>query len=94
MALGEYADMKVTVTCFGALREFLPDPTTNSAVVEVAEGAQVSDVAEALEIPSRLLYVVLVDGDKAAAGTVVPEGAEVTLMPAFSGGAMTERESA
>ena len=84
--------MKVTVTCFGALRDFLPDPSTNSAVIEVAEGAQVLDVAEALGIAPRLLYAVLVDGDRAAAGTSVRDGAEVTLMPAFSGGAVTKEE--
>lgn len=79
--------MRVTLICFGALRDFLPDPKANSAVVEVADGARVSDVAAALGIPVRLLHAVLVEGEKALPSTSVQEGAEVTLMPPFSGGA-------
>lgn len=84
--------MRVTLICFGALRDFLPDPKADSAVVEVAAGARVSDVAVALGIPSRLLHAVLVDGERALPGTPLQEGAEVTLMPPFSGGAISEEE--
>ena len=84
--------MKVTVVCFGALREHLPDPSGNSAILELGDRSAVSDVAEALGIPIRHLHAVLVDGDKARASTPVSDGAEVTLMPAFSGGAIIEQE--
>ena len=90
--MGEYEPMRVTLMCFGTLRDFLPDPKANSAVVEVVDGAQVSDVAASLGIPSRLLHAVLVDGEKALPSTSVQQGAEVTLMPPFSGGAISEEE--
>ena len=84
--------MKVTVVCFGALREHLPDPSLNQAVVEVDVDAVVADVAESLGIPVRHLHAVLVDGERADASTHVRDGSDVTLMPAFSGCAPFEEE--
>ena len=82
--------VKVTVVCFGALREYLPDPSANSALVELEGGGAVSDVADSLGIPVKHLHAVLIDGERADASTPVGDGSEVTLMPAFSGGASTE----
>ena len=84
--------MKVTVVCFGALREHLPDPSTNHAVVELEVVGTVADVAESLAIPAGHLHAVLVDGERAEASTPVRDGSEVTLMPAFSGGAPFKEE--
>ena len=84
--------MKVTVVCFGALRDRLPDPSGNSTEVEIGDGATVSDVARALGIPFAHLHAVLVNEERADPGTPVPDRAEVTLMPAFSGGAATQEE--
>lgn len=80
--------MKVEVVVFGVLRDHLPEGATgNRAVADVPEGASVEDAISALGLPRRAVYAVLVDGDPADAAVVLREGAEVTLMPAFTGGA-------
>ena len=79
--------MKVSLLCFGALRDHVPGATPGRAVeVEVADGASVADVAEQLGMPLRSLFAVLVDGVSTDASHKLSEGAEVTLMPPFSGG--------
>lgn len=78
----------MTVVCFGALRERLPDPSQSSTRVQLPGPASVSDVARHLGIPEGMVHLALVDGHRASASTQVTDGAEVTLMPAFSGGAL------
>jgi molybdopterin converting factor small subunit len=79
--------VNVTVTCFGAMREYLPDGTRgNSAVVPLADGATVGDLVDALGAPRRLVHSLLVDGVQGDLTTRLHEGAAVTLMPPFSGG--------
>jgi molybdopterin converting factor small subunit len=80
--------VKVNVVCFGAMRDFLPAGTVgNRAAVEVAEGARVGDLIAALGAPVTLVHAVLVDGSHEGAERVLHDGAEVTLMPPFTGGA-------
>lgn len=79
--------MKVTAVCFGAMREFLPPgSSTNRAEVVLPEGATVGDLIDELGAPRRLVYALLVDGDHADLDRALVEGAEVTLMPPFTGG--------
>ncbi|HEX2235291.1 MAG TPA: MoaD/ThiS family protein [Actinomycetota bacterium] len=79
--------MKVTVVCFGAMREHLPPYAAgNRADVELDEGADVGDVVDALGAPRRLVFALLVDGRQARLDTSLQDGAEVTLMPPFTGG--------
>ena len=79
--------MMVTVVCFGAMREHLPaDAEGNRATIELPPGASVGELADALGAPRRLLFSVLVDGTRASAATPLSDGAEVTLMPPFTGG--------
>lgn len=77
--------MKVTVECYGAMRDYLPDPSGRETVVETA-GGTVADVVEALGAPRRLIHLVLVDESQATLETEVSDGSRVTLMPAFAGG--------
>lgn len=84
--------MKVSVVCFGAMREYLPTGTAgNRADVELAEGSTVGDVVDALGAPRRLVFALLVDGAQADLGQKLEEGGEVTLMPPFSGGRQSDR---
>ena len=77
----------MTVVCFGAMRDHLPaGAAANRADVEVPEGARVGDVVDALGAPRRLVFALLVDGVQADLETPVADGAEVTLMPPFTGG--------
>jgi hypothetical protein len=79
--------MRVNVTCFGVMREYLPRAASgNSVEVEVEPGASVADVVDALGAPRALVYALLVDGRHATLEAGLTEGAEVTLMPSFSGG--------
>ena len=78
--------MKVTVVCFGAMREFLPpEAQDNRAQLEVS-GDTVGAVVDALGAPSSLVFAALVDGVRSDLGARVREGDEVTLMPPFTGG--------
>jgi molybdopterin converting factor small subunit len=80
--------MTVTVVCFGAMREYLPaDADGNLARMEVAEGARVGDLVDALGAARHLVFAVLVDGSQASLEETLSDGAEVTLMPPFTGGA-------
>jgi molybdopterin converting factor small subunit len=79
--------MKVSVICFGSMREHLPATATgNRSELEVEDAATVGDVVDRLGAPRRLVFSVLVDGVQASLDHRVPEGAEITLMPPFSGG--------
>lgn len=78
--------MNVTVVCFGAMREFLPDPASGRSAVQLAPGGTVRSVVGALGAPERLIHSVLVDGLRADLDHALEDGAEVTLMPPFAGG--------
>jgi molybdopterin converting factor small subunit len=77
----------VTVVCFGALRDYLPPGATgNTGVVEMDVGARVRDLIERLGAPRGMVHALLVDGASASDTDVLTDGAEVTLMPPFTGG--------
>ena len=76
---------------FGALRDYLPDPIGGRAALEITDGGTVADLLRELGAPSTLLHACLVDGRHASASEVLGDGAEVTLMPPFSGGAIDAR---
>ncbi len=79
--------MRVSVICFGAMRSYLPrgDQAAQSQI-EVADGASVGDLVDALGAPRRLVFSALVDGERAELDRPLAEGAQVTLMPPFTGG--------
>lgn len=79
------------MVAFGILRDYLPAPAAGRTVVDVADGARVRDVLGAIGAPPTLLHACLVDGRHASADEALDEGAEVTLMPPFSGGAIDTR---
>lgn len=79
--------MRVMVACFGALKDHLPPATEDGRVtLDVAGGATVADVVAVLGMPAGAIYSTLVDGDRVGLDHPLTEGAEVTLMPPFSGG--------
>jgi molybdopterin converting factor small subunit len=80
-------EVKVTVVCFGAMRDYLPEGAAgNRAEVELEKDAKVSDLIDELGAPRRLVFALLVDGAQAGMETSLADGAEVTLMPPFTGG--------
>jgi molybdopterin converting factor small subunit len=79
--------VNVTVICFGAMREHLPERARdNRAELEVRDDATVGDVVDALGAPRALAFAVLLDGAQASLDARVSEGSEITLMPPFAGG--------
>lgn len=79
--------MRVTVVCFGAMREFLPDPSSGRSEIELVQGGTVRSLVGALGAPEGLIHSVLVDGLRTDLDRGLTDGAEVTLMPPFAGGA-------
>ena len=85
--------MRVTVVCFGVMREYLPGPgagSAGSAEIELGEGETVRALLDRLGAPDRLVHMCLVDGGRVGLQEELKEGSEVTLMPPFSGGAQRE----
>jgi molybdopterin converting factor small subunit len=78
--------VKVVVECYGAMRDYLPDPAGREAVFDIS-GSTVGDVVDALRAPRKLVFAVLVDGVQASLDSGVNDGSRVTLMPPFAGGA-------
>ena len=78
--------MTVTVVCFGAMRDFLPDPSSGRSVLRLAPGGTVRTLVGALDAPEHLIHSVLVDGARVDLDHELSDGAEVTLMPPFAGG--------
>ena len=73
------------------MRDYLPsDAAGNSASLAVADGGRVRDVVAALGAPGHLVFAVLVDDERASMDHVVADGATVTLMPPFTGGAIRQ----
>ena len=83
--------MEVTVVCLGALRERLPDPASGRMTLELPDDAGVDAVIDALGAPRSLVRMCLIDGQHVEAAQRLHEGAEVTLMPPFSGGSTIVR---
>lgn len=80
--------MRVTVVCFGSMRERLPSGTSgNRAEVELQQDGTVRDLISELGAPEKEIFALLVDGRQAEIGEILEEGSEVTLMPPFTGGA-------
>jgi DNA-3-methyladenine glycosylase I len=79
--------MKVTVVCFGAMREHLPPGADgNRAVLEANEDARVIDIVRTLQAPERLVYALLVNEERAQLEDSLSDGDVVTIMPPFTGG--------
>ncbi|MGH2734723.1 MAG: DNA-3-methyladenine glycosylase I, partial [Actinomycetota bacterium] len=79
--------MKVEVVCFGVLRDFLPEGTSgNRAALDVDDEAVVGDLVDRLGAPRRLVYALLVNGERADLDRSLASGDEITIMPPFSGG--------
>ena len=79
--------IKVTIVCFGAMRDHLPSGAEgNRASLELASGSSVGAAVDALGAPSKLVFSVLVNGERSSLTTPLSEGDQITLMPPFSGG--------
>lgn len=76
--------MKISVVCYGAMRAYTGG--ANRVDVDVRAGGRVVDAIASIGAPTTLVFSVLVDGRQASLDSTLRPGAEVVLMPPFSGG--------
>lgn len=79
--------MEVTLQCFGMLKDHLP-PAADRGRLAIAldDGSRVRDAIAAAGLPSESIFAILIDGAPGNLEQPLGEGAEVTLMPQFTGG--------
>ncbi len=79
--------MKVSVRAYGSIREIVGAERPGDIVeVDVAPGSTVASVAEYLGVSPGMVFLAILDGEPCDLAARVGEGAEVTLMPPFTGG--------
>jgi hypothetical protein len=79
--------VKISIVCFGAMRDYLPSTATgNRADLDIPQGGTARDAVDAIAAPQSLVFALLIDGEQGTLDQVLPEGAELTLMPPFAGG--------
>ena len=80
--------MQIQVTCFGAMREYLPgDSDGRSARLEIAEeAASVEDAVTLLGAPPQMVHAILVNDEPSDLTRRLQDGDQLTLMPHYSGG--------
>jgi sulfur carrier protein ThiS len=76
----------VIVTFFADLRRFLPRGADGPQRYVIREGATLADLLAAIGIEPEYELTAAVDGELAAGGTPLREGAEVMLLSPMEGG--------
>lgn len=76
----------MTVVCFGAMRDYLPENARNERAMTLSEGATVGDLVDQLGAPRRLAAAILLGDSRGKLTDPLEDGTRVTLMPPFSGG--------
>jgi molybdopterin converting factor small subunit len=83
--------VRVEVRLFATLARYLPNSSeTDSAILEVADGSTVADVAGVLGIPTELSRITLVNDAEADDSRRLSAGDVVTLFPPLAGGQPVE----
>jgi len=83
----------VTVTFFADLRRFLPRGADGPQRYTVREGATLADLLAAIGIAPDAELTAAVDGELAAQGTPLADGADVMLLSPIEGGAAAGGEA-
>lgn len=83
--------MKVSVTLFGGLRQFLPAGSSfNKCKLEVPDGASLESLLERIPIPEEKPFLVIFNDEKVDAenyaGIEVSPDDDVVLLPPIKGG--------
>ena len=79
--------MKVEVTLFATLADFLPAGTEGDhAVIDVQDGSTIADLVRALGIPDTFPWIALVNGEESDATRRLVARDAVTLFPPLAGG--------
>jgi molybdopterin converting factor small subunit len=79
--------VKVEVTLFATLADFLPAGTEGDrAVIEIKDGSTIADLARTLGIPEKFPWIALVNGEESDATRRLVARDAVTLFPPLAGG--------
>ena len=79
--------MKVSLLCFGMLKDHLPDAAIDGRLrLDLPDAPDVRDAVVAAGLPLEKVFAILVDGAQSSLNQELHDGAEVTLMPQFTGG--------
>ncbi len=86
MAVEHRTGIAVTVTLVADLRRFLPRGVDGARRIELAAGATVADLLDAIGIPRDAELTAGVNGDLASRDTRLDQGADVILISPMEGG--------
>jgi molybdopterin converting factor small subunit len=87
--------MIVRVKLHAILRKFLPpDARDNTVVMELSDGATVSDVIARLRIPANHASMLVSGDDYLEPETPLRDGQEVSIFPPLAGGAHPRNQRA
>ena len=79
--------MKVGVRLQAILRRYRPAGFTGDVIeMDLANGATVRDVVEALSVPVNLVHAVFINEEQGALDTALAEGDRVRVFPPVVGG--------
>jgi sulfur carrier protein ThiS len=74
--------MQIQVKTFATLKKFEPE----GAMLEIAEGAKLGDVLDALGIQADEVKLLFINGVHSKVDTVINAGDKISLFPAVGGG--------
>jgi molybdopterin converting factor small subunit len=79
--------LKVRLRLFAHLADYLPpDADGDGVILELPDGALVSDVLSSLRIPERVPFLSVVNGHEVEDSQPLHDGDELTIFPPLSGG--------
>jgi sulfur carrier protein ThiS len=83
--------MKITLKLFASLSDYLPAGARDNRIdLEVADQATIADILAPLNLPERLVHLVLVNGTYVAPaarpGRLLEEGDQLGIWPPIAGG--------
>jgi molybdopterin synthase sulfur carrier subunit len=80
--------MKIELKLYASLARFMPSEKGESGanMLEVDEGTTISDLLEALKVPTNHIKLIFVNGIHAKGDHVLKEGDRVGVFPPVAGG--------
>jgi molybdopterin converting factor small subunit len=82
--------MKITLSLYATLRDFLPTDSGGKAVLDLDLGATISQAMAAVGVPVALAHIILVNGRHVLRPDVparqLAEGDHLAVFPAIGGG--------
>jgi len=79
--------MKVEINLYASLSRYAPDRSSGKRfVMEITEGAKISDLLAQLEVPKDAVKILFINGVHANGDTIVKDGDRLGIFPPVAGG--------